>query len=207
MSNSDCALPRGFAQLKSAHQEDCPMEDVDPTSTEVPLVAAMSMDTSTCTAPSTIVEAIPWSAARFPSAAPGSGISPQVTIVTASVVAPVCALPALQPPHALPTAVQAQPATNGSIPRVWQHNWQQQQQQQNKTTFVCRYFGCGKSYATSDAARKHARKNHPEWLKLVELQKRGIDGFCGRMENTYHSDVPVQQQLAVVAHAAHGFCF
>jgi hypothetical protein len=182
--------PRGFAQLKSAHLEDCPMEDVDPTSVQVPLVAAMSMDTSTCTAPSTNVEAIPWSAVRFPSAAPGPGINPQVTIVTESVVAQVCALPALQPPHALPTAVQAQPATNGSIPRDSQHNWQQQQQQ-NKTTFVCRYFGCARPFATSDAARWHARKNHPEWLKLIP---RGIDGYCWRIENTYvrciHENLP-----------------
>ena len=49
---------------------------------------------------------------------------------------------------------------------------------------MCRHPGCGKAYATSDAARKHVRNHHPEWLKVVELEKRGIDGYCKRIENS-----------------------
>ena len=63
---------------------------------------------------------------------------------------------------------------------VWNPSYQQPSSKR-AATFICRYSGCGKTYATSNAARKHVRKYHPEWLKMVELQKRGIDGYCKRV--------------------------
>ncbi|EOD06064.1 hypothetical protein EMIHUDRAFT_447336 [Emiliania huxleyi CCMP1516] len=36
--------------------------------------------------------------------------------------------------------------------------------------FQCRYPGCGKFYASTDAVRKHCRKRHNEWLgQLAQL--------------------------------------
>ena len=36
------------------------------------------------------------------------------------------------------------------------------------TAFVCRYPGCGKSYASRDAVRKHCRIHHLQWLRTLE---------------------------------------
>lgn len=33
--------------------------------------------------------------------------------------------------------------------------------------YVCRYVGCGKSYASTDAVRKHCRQRHLEWLRSL----------------------------------------
>ena len=74
---------------------------------------------------------------------------------------------------------------------------------QGEATFLCRHPGCGKAYATSDAARKHVRNHHPEWLKMVEQEKRGIDGYCKRIERTHFpmdmmmgAGMPWQQRAA-----------
>ena len=40
-------------------------------------------------------------------------------------------------------------------------------QRQRSTSFYCRFPGCDKGYASTDAVRKHARKCHPSWLLLV----------------------------------------
>ena len=34
-------------------------------------------------------------------------------------------------------------------------------------TYVCRFDGCGKSYASTDAVRKHCRQRHLEWLRAL----------------------------------------
>lgn len=34
-------------------------------------------------------------------------------------------------------------------------------------TYVCRFAGCGKSYASTDAVRKHCRQRHLEWLRAL----------------------------------------
>ena len=36
------------------------------------------------------------------------------------------------------------------------------------TIFRCKFPGCLRSYGSTDAARKHARKTHPDWLKLAD---------------------------------------
>ena len=34
--------------------------------------------------------------------------------------------------------------------------------------FDCRHPGCGKTFHSSDAVRKHARKQHPFWLRRID---------------------------------------
>ena len=43
--------------------------------------------------------------------------------------------------------------------------------------FRCRYPGCKKLYASTDAVRKHCRKRHLEWLRRIDLvsaHERGL---------------------------------
>ena len=52
--------------------------------------------------------------------------------------------------------------------------------------YTCKFPGCAKVYASSDGARKHARNHHPEWLKQVEVTKRGLNctsTYCIRTES------------------------
>ncbi|EOD06766.1 hypothetical protein EMIHUDRAFT_453396 [Emiliania huxleyi CCMP1516] len=46
--------------------------------------------------------------------------------------------------------------------------------------FQCRYPGCGKFYASTDAVRKHCRKRHNEWLGQLDQVTSGRPS-CGRM--------------------------
>ena len=48
--------------------------------------------------------------------------------------------------------------------------------------FICRFPGCGNMYQSTEHALKHARKHHPEWLKL--LREWGANGYCERVEPT-----------------------
>ena len=46
--------------------------------------------------------------------------------------------------------------------------------------YVCKFSGCGKSYASTDAVRKHCRKQHGEWL--VSLGNQGMtELYCQRI--------------------------
>ena len=33
--------------------------------------------------------------------------------------------------------------------------------------FLCKFPGCGKGYASTDAVRKHCRQRHLEWLRRL----------------------------------------
>ena len=40
------------------------------------------------------------------------------------------------------------------------------------STFRCLFPGCNKLYNSPDAARKHARNSHPEWVALHDAHRR-----------------------------------
>jgi len=48
-------------------------------------------------------------------------------------------------------------------------------------SYLCRYPGCGKSYASTDAVRKHCRQNHLGWLRALGQGFPGL--YCRREIN------------------------
>ena len=68
--------------------------------------------------------------------------------------------------------------------------------------YTCKFLGCGKVYASSDAVRKHARNHHPEWLKQCELEqcekRRGekVEAYCiiSQLDGDAPEVAPLPQQ-------------
>merc|ERR1719199_700116 len=59
-------------------------------------------------------------------------------------------------------------------------------------SFMCNH--CSRTYASTDAVRKHARQNHPEWLKDQGLGCPSL--YCTPVEAAAPAPQPVQSAVA-----------